>query len=97
MSGTGPTLPTWAMRQVGGYLGNNGRIAHVVGKAGFAQPRSDADKIRIGSPVQWPESQLMANVEPPVAISRSATAVGAVTIETLAFERAETLLGQAAN
>ena len=31
----------------------------------------------------------MANVEPPGAISRSATAVGAVTIETLAFERSE--------
>src|SRR5258708_13988312 len=34
----------------------------------------------------------MANVEPPVAISRSATAVGAVTIETLAFERSELLV-----
>jgi len=43
----------------------------------------NADKIRIGSPVQWPERQLAANVELPVAISRSATAAGAVTIETL--------------
>jgi len=39
-------------------------------------------KIRLGSPVQWPESQLTANVEPPVAISRSVT---------LAFERSELL------
>jgi hypothetical protein len=34
----------------------------------------------MGSPVQWPESQLAANVKPPVALSRSATTVGAVTI-----------------
>src|SRR5258708_7812404 len=37
----------------------------------------------------------MANVEPPVEISRSATAVGAVTIETLAFERSELLVAGA--
>ena len=34
----------------------------------------------------------MANVEPPVAIYRSATTIGAVTIETLAFERSELLV-----
>jgi hypothetical protein len=52
-----------------------------------------ADKIPIGSPVQWPESQLMANVEPPVAIFRSETAVGAATIDALALGWGE--LGEA--
>ena len=52
-----------------------------------------ADKIRTGSPVQWPESQLTANVEPPVAIFRSETAVGAATIDALALRRGE--LGEA--
>src|SRR5215469_15738956 len=37
-----------------------------------------------GSPVQWPESRLTANVEPPLAISRSATALGPRRLETLA-------------
>ena len=37
----------------------------------------------------------MANVEPPVAIYRSATTIGAVTIETLAFERSELLVAGA--
>jgi len=50
-----------------------------------------ADKIRIGSPVQWPESQLTANVEHPWRFSRSPTAGGAVTIDTRAFERSELL------
>ena len=50
----------------------------------FTQPGPNADKIRIGSPVQWPESQLTANVEPVVAVSRSATAVGPRRLETLA-------------
>jgi len=29
----GPTLPTWAMQQVGGYLGYTGRAANVIAKA----------------------------------------------------------------
>jgi hypothetical protein len=33
MSGHGPTLPTWAMQQVGGYLGYTGRAANVIAKA----------------------------------------------------------------
>src|SRR5215475_3333692 len=55
--------------------------------------------MRIGSPVQSPESQLTANVAPltanvapPAAISRSATTVGTLTIGTLAFARAELLV-----
>jgi len=41
--------------------------------------------------VQWPESQLTANVESPAAISRSATTVGTLTI-ALAFDWAEPLV-----
>jgi len=33
MSGSGPTLPTWALQQVGSYLGYTGRDANVVAKA----------------------------------------------------------------
>src|SRR6266481_8105677 len=33
MSVIGPTLPTWALQQVGSYLGYTGRDANVVAKA----------------------------------------------------------------
>jgi len=33
MSANGPTLPTWAVPQVGSYLGYTGRDANVVTKA----------------------------------------------------------------
>ena len=35
MSGIGPTQPTWAVQQVGSYLGYTGRGASVVAKAAF--------------------------------------------------------------
>jgi hypothetical protein len=35
MSGIGPTQPTWAVQQVGSYLGYTGRGAGVVAKAAF--------------------------------------------------------------
>jgi hypothetical protein len=44
-----------------------------------------------GPLAQWPESQLTAKVEPSVAISRSATTVGALAI-ALAFDRAGLLV-----
>jgi hypothetical protein len=33
MTGCGPTLPTWALQQVGSYLGYTGRDPNVVAKA----------------------------------------------------------------
>ncbi len=33
MSGNGPTLPTWALQQVGSYPGYTGRDANIVAKA----------------------------------------------------------------
>jgi hypothetical protein len=33
MAASGPTLPTWAVHQVGSYLGDTGRDANVVVKA----------------------------------------------------------------
>jgi hypothetical protein len=33
MSESGPTLPTWALQQVGSYLGSSGRDANVVATA----------------------------------------------------------------
>jgi hypothetical protein len=35
MSESGPTQPTWAVQQVGSYLGYTGRGAGVVAKAAF--------------------------------------------------------------
>jgi hypothetical protein len=37
MSAFGPTLPTWALQQVGSYLGYTGRDANVVAKAAHDQ------------------------------------------------------------
>ena len=39
----GPTLPTWAAQQVGGYMGYTGHDANVVTKAAHAPPLADGD------------------------------------------------------
>jgi len=40
MSGPGPTLPTWALQQVGGYLRYTGRAANIVAEAARDPKRS---------------------------------------------------------
>jgi hypothetical protein len=40
MSADGPTPPTWAIQQVGGYLGYTGRRANVFAKAAHDPSRN---------------------------------------------------------
>jgi len=42
MSGPGPTLPTWALQQVGGYLRYTGRAANIVAEAARDPERTDS-------------------------------------------------------
>jgi hypothetical protein len=37
MSDCGPTLPTWALHQIGGYLGYTGRAGNVIAKAALVE------------------------------------------------------------
>jgi len=50
MSLSGPTLPTWALQQVVGYLRYTGRHANVVGKAARDPQRTSAERSALPPP-----------------------------------------------
>jgi hypothetical protein len=87
----GPTLPTWAMQQVGGYLGYTGRTANVVAKAArepertFASPFSSRSVDPLTCDLPGPRIEHQAHRRAgPVAQERKTCVVAAIDEELIA-------------